>query len=226
MNERASDTCVLQAMAMCGSGGDESDRTPPGEATEQPSKPVARLGSPSLREAHTYSDTISPLSTLLSHRNLAPVVLEHEKAFLVIKEHDYAKAPDRPELLQLSALLASEEEDSAARGATSEVQPELTSLSRRTMRDMLLNCQGAVLGLRGSFARGDERSHSRQLREVVSLQVSLIREQQEQLYQKDRELNAARKEKEQVCPASRFYLRVNYSILLVGGFPQCTHALV
>lgn len=214
-------------MAMCGAHGEEAARESTKEPAEEPSRSVTTNDSPSLNEATPCADIVSPLSSLLSCRDIAPTILEHEKAFLVIKEHDYAKAPDRPELLQLSTLLASGEDRSATfstKCSSSELRSELTSLTRKAMKDVLLSCREDVLGLRGSFARVEGESTCRQLREVVSLQVSLIREQQEQLHTRDGELNSARKEKEQVSRMTRLQrllpiTRCRFNI--VGrGFPS------
>ena len=138
---------------------------------------------------HGYA--ASPLLGLLACRELLPPVLEHEKALLVMKEHDYAKAPHRPEILQLSVSLERVREDGEA-----VEEGEGSCDATRT----LLNCRNDLLKLRESLV-GEARIEpvvTSHFREVVGLQVALLREQQEQLYHKDSELNAMRKEKEQV----------------------------
>ena len=124
---------------------------------------------------------------------------------MVIKEHDYAKIPDRPELLQLASLCMSEEGNFALLESSGDNSLPLNGSSdstrtRKAMKDLLLNCHGDVIRHRESLlsSKQDENSLSSHFRDVVSLQVALIREQQEQLYEKDKELSTVRKEKEQV----------------------------
>ena len=142
----------------------------------------------------------SPLTTFLTRSELVPYVLELEKSLLVSKEHDYAKAPDRAAILQATTVLERKAE------ATNEDENDRTapeagcgsSDSRPTPYHDLLNCCGELARLRCSLLHSDENVTSRHLREVVGLQASLVREQQEQLYCKDRELASIRKDRDQV----------------------------
>lgn len=192
--------CVVQAMFMRGTGDDGSAMEIEDNEEKRPSPPVTNPGAPGLRLSTLCVQTASPFAALLTCSEVAPRLLEHEKALLVIKEHDYAKAPESPELLQLSALYMSDE----GRGSeltSSEVtstRNDSLNLSRKEMKEILLGCRSAMLGLRENLGRRDEESACGHLREVISLQVSLIREQQEQLHEKDKELHLVRKEKEQV----------------------------
>ena len=142
----------------------------------------------------------SPLTTFLTRSELVPYVLELEKSLLVSKEHDYAKAPDRAAILQATTVIERKaeatNEDEHDRAAPEAVcgSPD----SRPTPYLDLLNCCGELARLRCSLLRRDENVTSRHLREVVGLQASLVREQQEQLYCKDRELASIRKERDQV----------------------------
>ncbi len=126
---------------------------------------------------------LSPMLGLLGREELVPSILEYEKVMLVVKEHSYARKPDKADLLQLSNLhskdLSTQEEDAST--------------------NSLLNARTDLLQLRESI--GQERSEPSvvcHLRQVIGLQVALIRDQQEQLHQKDKEMNAVKKEKEQV----------------------------
>ena len=132
----------------------------------------------------------SPMLGVFGHKEVVPSLLEYEKALLVIREHSYAKAPDRPEVLQLSNVHAKD-----LNGPKEEQEDINTLLEART----------GLLHLRESLSNErSEHSVVCHLRQVVGLQVALVREQQEQLHEKDRELNAVKKEKEQVRNASTF----------------------
>ena len=135
----------------------------------------------------------SPLTAFLTRNELVPFILELEKSLLVSKEHDYAKAPDRTAIFQATTILERKAETTDARGRT-----ETTCGSRAPPYDELLNCCGMLAKLRCSLLRDDDEVTSRHLREVVSLQAALVREQQEQLYCKDRELASIRKDRDQV----------------------------
>ena len=145
----------------------------------------------------------SPLTAFLTRSELVPHVLQLEKSLLVIKEHDYANAPDRAAILQASVFLEHTSEptnsnDVARTAETSCVGP------RAAPHDELLNCCGELARLRRSLLRRDENVASRHLRDVVSLQAALVREQQEQLYAKDRELASIRKDRDQVRSKAGF----------------------
>lgn len=140
----------------------------------------------------------SPVTTFLTRSELVPYVLELEKSLLVSKEHDYAKAPDRAAVLQATTVL---ERKAETTDHNDEARTDTGCGSSRTASyDELLNCCGDLARLRSSLLRRDENVASRHLREVVSLQASLVREQQEQLYAKDRELASIRKDRDQVSP--------------------------
>lgn len=188
--------CVLQDMSMRGLAVEENSIDGAGSPGGKPCPPVSSLAGPALNDSLARVHSVSPLINLLTCREVAPSILEYEKALLVIKEHDYAKAPENPQLMQLSPLFMTDEGNGC--GLTSSGAFASPSLNRKTMKGVLVNCRKDVFGLRENLARKDEDSMSCHLREVVSLQVALIREQQEQLHEKDRQLNAVRKEKEQV----------------------------
>ena len=193
--------CVLQAMSMRGPGDEEKAADAARKPDTQPLQVGTSFNVPSLDCSTPFSHPVSPLTSLLACREIAPRILEYEKALLVIKEHDYAKIPERPELLQLASLCMSEEGmTGSSDDSLPQNGPSNQTRSRKAMKDLLLNCHSDVIRRRESLLnrQQDENSLSSHFREVVSLQVALIREQQEQLHEKDKELNTVRKEKEQV----------------------------
>ena len=192
-------------MSMRGPGDEEKAADAARRPGDQPLQAGTSFSVPSMDCSTPLSRPVSPLTSLLVCREVAPRILEHEKALLVIKEHDYAKVPDRPELLQLASLCMSEEGNFALLGSGEDNSlplngPSNSTRTRKAMKDLLLNCHSDVMRHRESLLnrKQDENSLSSHFREVVSLQVALIREQQEQLYEKDKELSTVRKEKEQV----------------------------
>ena len=184
-----------QTMSMRGPDTLEASSEPTQNGGEQPFSPGQS------EEAVAGLNTMpvpSPLTAFLTRSELVPYVLELEKSLLVSKEHDYAKAPDRVAVLQATTILERKAETTSEndRAATEAVCG--SSGSRPTPYDDLLNCCGELARLRCSLLRSDENVTSRHLREVVGLQASLVREQQEQLYCKDRELASIRKDRDQV----------------------------
>lgn len=134
----------------------------------------------------------SPLLRIFSSKEVVPQILEYEKAVLVMKEHDYAKAPERPEVLKLSSLLA----ESPPLCEDSRQDPEPVD----SMADLntLLSTRKELALFRESLSKREDSVLPNHCREVIGMQIELIREQQEQLQDKDKELNTARKDKEQV----------------------------
>ena len=217
----------VREMSICGSGveinhlgpGDSAD-TDPQSVDNTASRPKEGENGdkpPCLKGRNHRLASPADLLTLLACRELSPRLLEHEKALLVIKEHDYARPPDRPLILQLASMYGREgEEARASEACPLEGTPAADNAQHAQARaetddpdtnrhvsaeEVLLNCCSDVLRLRASLARrggdGGEALASH-LRDVVGLQVTLIREQQEQLHEKDGELKTVRKEKEQV----------------------------
>lgn len=192
-------------MSMRVSGGEENAAKSPGVADQKACKPsLAREpfpGMPVPEETIQYYPT-SPLLGLLACKELMPQVLEHERALLVMKEHDYASQPYRPEILQLSYTVqpTSEEGNRGGEAATATAELEGGEEECFGANRTLLNCRNDLLKLRASVSASSscEPVATSHFREVVGLQVALLREQQEQLYHKDSELNVMRKEKEQV----------------------------
>ena len=131
-------------------------------------------------------------AALLARGEAAPMVTEYEKALLVLKEHDYAKMPERFHLMQLSEVCTSRENKNSTSAACTQVDKSLMSA--------LVGFRSELLGLREELL-GTEESNSEvgYLRNIVTIQAALIKEQQEQLYEKDREVHSVRREREQVC---------------------------
>jgi hypothetical protein len=180
-----------QAMSMRGSAGEENGVRDGEKTVPKPYRSVTRK-EPDY--SARYSAISSPWTSLLE---IAPTIYEHEKALLVMKEHDYAKAPTHSPLLHFIANCQSPQQNND----TLSVNPDNVGLhnpSQRTVKDLLLNCRRDLLSTRQQLTHADPNSVTEHLRELVTLQVMLIHEQQEQLHGKDKELASVRKEKEQV----------------------------
>lgn len=178
----------------------------PGPDTqERAAGPAEDGGEPSGKseEAGATPNPPSPLPAFLRRSELVPIVLELEKSLLVSREHDYAKAPDRLAVLQATTLLE--------RKSDGPTDPRAGPRGAELCEN-LLNCRVELgrlrrgLLLRGSGEDGRESANCRHLRAVVGLQASLIREQQEQLYAKDRELASIRKDRDQVRNSHYLYV--------------------
>ena len=201
-------------MSMRGSGSEENATETPEKHQEEACGTLEGLEEPCQGVTESSSIPTPTVLGFLSSKELVPRILEHEKAFLVIKEHDYAKAPDRPEILQLSSLYA------AGTSSTGGKNDALSSMKEAS--DALLNCRNDMLLMRQSLSQHDGTAVARHFREVVGLQVALIREQQEQLHEKDRELNSVRKEKEQVSSLEdKLCLLYVFQKFMTKGFPHC-----
>lgn len=189
-----------QTMSMRGSTGEENEVRDGDKTVPKPCRPATRKESD---YSTRYLVTSSPWTSLLE---VAPSIYQHEKALLVMREHDYAKASNDSPLLHFVANCQSPQQDND----TSSVNPDHVGKqypNQRTVKDMLLNCRRDLLNTRQQLARKDSSSVTEHLRELVALQVMLIHEQQEQLYGKDKELASVRKEKEQVSAAFFFLTR-------------------
>lgn len=172
-------------MSMTGSGGEENRL--------EPSSGVFSEGDACQISTGTASRcAVSPLLRIFSSEGVVPNILDYERALLVMKEHDYAKAAERPEILKLSSLLT--EPPPLCEDAEQEMQP----LDSITDVNTLLSTRKDLLLVRESVSRKEDAVVSNHLHQVVGMQIELIREQQEQLHDKDKELNTVRKDKEQV----------------------------
>lgn len=175
-------------MSMTGSEGEENCLEPSSGVF---SEGVSRQISPVATGA-TPKCTVSPLLRIFSSKEVVPKILDYEKALLVMKEHDYSKAADRAEILKLSSLLT---EPLPLCVDGEEMGKPLDSIADL---NTLLNTRKDLLLVRESASKKEDSVVSNHLHEVVSMQIELIREQQEQLHDKDKELNTVRKDKEQV----------------------------
>lgn len=182
-------------MSMRGSGGEENCLgSSSGEEVRVADETPRHSSSPAAPAACTAASKcqVPPLLRVFSSKAIVPRILEYEKALLVMKEHDYAKAAERPEVLKLSSLLSElPPSSSGVREATEPVE----SLEEV---DALLSTRKELLAFRESLGKREDSVVTHHLREVVGMQIELIREQQEQLHGKDKELNTVRKDKEQV----------------------------
>lgn len=160
----------------------------------------------------TAQGVCSPLLCLLTSKETVPRLLECEKAILVAREHDYDRVPERCELTQITPAIL----QAAGSERAQQVLVECTDATPRTcesrkisrhhgtrrstsLRNALLDSQKMLLSARQDLLKPPEDTVSAHVREMVSLQASLIRELQEQLHVQGLELCSVRKEKEQVC---------------------------
>lgn len=175
-------------MSMTGSGGEENSLEPSSSAFSDGASshisPVISGGTPKC--------AMSPLLRIFSSKEVVPKILDYEKALLVMKEHDYAKAVERSAVLKLSSLLPE------PLPLCEDAEQTLRPLDSIADIDTLLNTRKDLLLVRESATNKADNVVSSHLREVVGMQIELIREQQEQLHGKDKELNTVRKDKEQV----------------------------
>lgn len=175
-------------MSMTGSGGEENCLEPSsGVFSEGNSRQVSPVPTGAASKC-----IVSPLLRIFSSKEVVPKILEYEKAVLVMKEHNYAKAVERPEILKLSSLLT--ESPLLCEDAVQEAQP----LDSITDINTLLSTRKDLLLVRESVSRKEDRVVSNHLHQVVGVQIELLREQQEQLHDRDKELSTVRKDKEQV----------------------------
>ena len=143
-----------------------------------------------MKDMAVTGSSLPPLAALLACREVCSSVMEHEKAILVMKEHDYAKAP---ELTQLAPFLRRLTEDEQKHS------PDISSNENRRQREdsELYSVRQSLAEVRLNLLLG-ESSTSTHLKNMVTLQAALIHELQEQIYFKDVETNKVRREKEQV----------------------------
>ena len=176
-------------MSMRVSGGEESCLEPSSTVEVRTSEDA----SPSQDAISTATRCeVSPLLRIFSSKEVVPKILEYEKALLVMKEHDYAKASERPGIAKLSSLLSEPEplcEDS---------RPALQQVDSMVDLNALLSIRKDLALFRESLTKREDSVLPNHCREVIGMQIELIREQQEQLQDKDKELSTARKDKEQV----------------------------
>ena len=145
----------------------------------------------------------SSLASLLLCSEAAPSIMEHEKALLIAKEHDYAKTPNDYGLVQLTPLILQQIEKENCEAENFQApRNEQNSEARRKVRSLvkkeLLECHQTLLSGRRELLRESETGIPGHLRELVAMQASLINTLQEQLHVREVELSTVRREKEQV----------------------------
>lgn len=175
-----------------------SMRVPGGEdSCLESSSTVEVRTSEDASPSHTISThprcEASPLLRIFRSKEVVPKILEYEKALLVMKEHDYAKASERPEIIKLSSLL-----NECPLLCEDSRQPTTQPVDPMADLNTLLSTRKELVLFRDSLGKREDSVLPNHCREVIGMQIELIREQQEQLQDKDKELNTARKDKEQV----------------------------
>ncbi len=192
-------------MSMRVPGGEENYAEPSSKALVRAVEGPSNQSSSASDNTSSRKYDIPPLLRIFTSKEIVPVIFEYEKAILVMKEHDYARVPERKEVLKLSSLLdeapllyEEQQRDSQPPGAFSDLT-------------MLLNTRKDLLQFRASLPKREDGMVTDHHREVIGLQIDLIREQQEQLHDKDKELCTVRKDKEQVSSLA--------CSSMAGGFP-------
>lgn len=145
----------------------------------------------------------SSLASLLLCSEAAPSIMEHEKALLIAKEHDYAKTPNDYGLVQLTPLILQQMEKANCesenfQAPTNDQNSEARQQVRSLVKKDLLGCQQTLLSARRNLLRESEEGIPGHLRELVAMQASLVNTLQEQLHVREVELSTVRREKEQV----------------------------
>lgn len=119
--------------------------------------------------------------------------LTREMQWPASREHDYAKTPEKI----------------IPRGAISDHVTDISKppknkasswkkLENKKLEQALLNCHSELFGMRDMLLCHSRMAITQHYRELLSLQMSLILEQQQQIQQKEAELVALRQEKQQV----------------------------
>lgn len=119
--------------------------------------------------------------------------LTREMQWPASREHDYAKTPEKI----------------IPRGAISDHVTDISKLPKnkasswkklenKKLEQALLNCHSELYGMRDMLLCHSRMAVTQHYRELLSLQMSLILEQQQQIQQKEAELVALRQEKQQV----------------------------
>lgn len=172
---------------------------------------MAMRGSETPEETSANEDMVareavscSSLASLLLCSEAAPSIMEHEKALLIAKEHDYAKTPNDYGLVQLTPLILQQIEKENCEAENFQApRNEQNSEARQKVRSLvnkkeLLECHQTLLSGRRELLRESEKGIPGHLRELVAMQASLINTLQEQLHVREVELSTVRREKEQV----------------------------
>ena len=153
----------------------------------------------SLEEVTSSGHLLPCLAALLVCREATPKIMEHEKAVLVMKEHNYAKAPELTQLAPfLQQLICPTDQTQSDPPIDSENIRSLGRKQKNCSKLELLGISETIMKTRQNTMLGEETSVSPYLRSMVTLQASLIHELQDQLHTREIETNTVRREKEQV----------------------------
>ena len=144
----------------------------------------ANGGSSLLSSQEFPSCLLTPIKEHIIH-------LTREMQWPASREHDYAKTPEKI----------------IPRGAISDHVTDISKSSKnktwkkqenKKLEHALLNCHSELFGMRDMLMCHSRMAVTQHYRELLSLQMSLILEQQQQIQQKEAELVALRQEKQQV----------------------------
>ena len=126
--------------------------------------------------------------------------LTREMQWPASREHDYAKTPEK--IIPRGAISGhvtdiSKTPKNKASGWKKQ--------ENKKLEQALLNCHSELFGMRDMLMCHSRMAITQHYRELLSLQMSLILEQQQQIQQKEAELVALRQEKQQVNILSKHF---------------------
>ena len=120
--------------------------------------------------------------------------LTREMQWPASREHDYAKTPEK--IIPRGAI--SDHVTDISKPSKNKAS-SWKKLENKKLEQALLNCHSELYGMRDMLLCHSRMAITQHYRELLSLQMSLILEQQQQIQQKEAELVALRQEKQQVC---------------------------
>lgn len=119
--------------------------------------------------------------------------LTREMQWPASREHDYAKTPEK--IIPRGAI--SDHVTDISKPSKNKSSP-WKKLENKKLEQALLNCHSELYGMRDMLLCHSRMAVTQHYREILSLQMSLILEQQQQIQQKEAELVALRQEKQQL----------------------------
>lgn len=145
-------------------------------------------------EANGGSSFVSPQDfpgCLLTPIKEHIIHLTREMQWPASREHDYAKTPEK--IIPRGAI-----SDHVTDISKTSKNKSWKKLENKKLEQALLNCHSELFGMRDMLMCHSRMAVTQHYRELLSLQMSLILEQQQQIQQKEAELVALRQEKQQV----------------------------
>ena len=127
--------------------------------------------------------------------------LTREMQWPASREHDYAKTPEK--IIPRGAI--SDHVTDISKLSKNKASP-WKKLENKKLEQALLNCHSELYGMRDMLLCHSRMAVTQHYRELLSLQMSLILEQQQQIQQKEAELVALRQEKQQVNSMGKIWL--------------------